>query len=119
MDPPQFGSYFAFPDPWFLLLFFSALFEEMVFRGLLQRRLIQRYGIYRGIFLVGIVWAAFHFVSDVSFSRLTETDVLLKLSWRILFCLALSYVALFRFWPVRNESEPEAAPAVANPEPAV
>lgn len=64
----------------------------MIFRGLLQRRFVQRYGIYRGIFLVGIVWAAFHFVSDVFFSRLTESDVLLKLAWRILFCLAFSYV---------------------------
>src|SRR5207249_11697437 len=60
--------------------------------SLLQHRFVQRYGIYRGIFLVGIVWAGFHFVSDVSFSRLTATDVLLKSSWRILFCLALSYV---------------------------
>jgi membrane protease YdiL (CAAX protease family) len=91
-SPPQFRTYFDLPDPWLLLAFFPALFEEMIFRGLLQRRFVQRYGIYRGIFLVGIVWAAFHFVSDVSFSRLTETDVLLKLSWRILFCLALSYV---------------------------
>jgi len=92
MDPPQFGSYFTFPDAWFLLLFLPAFFEEMIFRGLLQRRLIQRYGIYRGIFFVGMVWAGFHFVSDVSFSRLTGTDVLLKLTWRLLFCLALSYV---------------------------
>jgi membrane protease YdiL (CAAX protease family) len=91
-SPPQFGAYFDLPDPWLLLAFFAALFEEVIFRGLLQRRFVERYGIYRGIFLVGIVWAAFHFVSDVSFSRLTETEVLLKLGWRILFCLALSYV---------------------------
>jgi len=91
-SPPQFRSYFDLPDPWLLLAFFAAFFEEMIFRGLLQRRFIQRYGIYRGIFLVGIVWAAFHFASDFSFARLTEIDVLLKLGWRILFCLALSYV---------------------------
>ena len=91
-SPPQFTSYFDLPDPWFLLTLFTAFFEEMIFRGLLQRRFVERYGIYRGIFLVGIVWAAFHFVSDVSFHRLTETGVLLKLGWRILFCLALSYV---------------------------
>jgi membrane protease YdiL (CAAX protease family) len=91
-SPPQFGTYFDLPDPWLLLAFFAALFEEVIFRGLLQRRFVERYGIYRGIFLVGIVWAAFHFVSDVSFSRLTETDVLLKLGWRILICLALSNV---------------------------
>lgn len=92
LSPPQFRNYFDLPDPWLLLNFFPALFEEVIFRGLLQRRFVQRYGIYRGIFLVGIVWAAFHFVSDVSFLRLTESDVLLKLTWRILFCLAFSYV---------------------------
>jgi len=59
MDPPQFGSYFTLPDPWLLLLFFPALFEEMIFRGLLQRRSVQRYGTYRGIF------------SLVSFGRLS------------------------------------------------
>jgi membrane protease YdiL (CAAX protease family) len=91
-SPPQFRTYFDLPHPWLLLAFFAALFEEMIFRGLLQRQFVKRYGIYRGIFLVGIVWAAFHFVSDVSFSRLTGTGVLLRLSWRILFCLALSYV---------------------------
>jgi membrane protease YdiL (CAAX protease family) len=72
MDPPQFRSYFTFPDPWLLLAFFPALFEEMIFRGLLQRHFIQRYGIYRGICLVGIVWAAFHFSSD--FTRVTLTE---------------------------------------------
>jgi membrane protease YdiL (CAAX protease family) len=90
--PPQFGSYFGFPDPWPLLLFFPALFEELIFRGLLQRRFVQRYGVYRGIFMVGIVWAAFHFFSDFSFSRLTETDALLRLGSRLFTCLTLSYV---------------------------
>jgi membrane protease YdiL (CAAX protease family) len=91
-SPPRFASYFDLPDPWFLLLFFSALFEEVIFRGVLQRSFIQRYGTYRGIFLVGIFWSAIHFVSDFSFSRLTEADVVLRLAWRILCCLALSYV---------------------------
>jgi membrane protease YdiL (CAAX protease family) len=92
MDPPQFGSYFTLPDPWFLLLFFPALFEEMIFRGLLQRRFIQRYGIYRGIFLVGIVWAAFHFFSDFAFARVTDLGAISNLASRIFFCLVLSYV---------------------------
>ncbi|HEX4542555.1 MAG TPA: CPBP family intramembrane glutamic endopeptidase [Candidatus Acidoferrum sp.] len=89
--PPRLGTYFGFPDPWLLLLFFPALFEELIFRGLLQRRFLQRYGVYRGIFLVGIVWAAFHFFSDFSFSRLTEIDALLRLGARLFTCLALSY----------------------------
>src|SRR5262249_36099034 len=47
---PEFGSYFDIPDLHFLLLFFAAFFEEIIFRGLLQKRFIQRYGMYRGIF---------------------------------------------------------------------
>jgi membrane protease YdiL (CAAX protease family) len=92
LDSPQFGSYFTFPDLWLLLLVFPAFFEEMIFRGFLQHRFIQRYGIYRGIFLVGIVWAAFHFFSDFSFVRVTDQAVILKLASRILTCLVLSYV---------------------------
>ncbi len=92
MDPPQFGSYFTFPDPWLLLLFFAALFEETIFRGLLQRRLIHRYGMYRGIFFVGMVWAAFHFSSDFAFARVTDQEAILKLASRIFTCLILSFV---------------------------
>ena len=85
-------SYFGMPDPRFFLLFFAAFFEEMIFRGLLQRRLIQKYGMYRGIFLVGIVWAAFHFFSDFSFMRYTGLAVPLQLSFRVLMCVTLSFV---------------------------
>src|SRR5712691_9538952 len=49
---PEFRSYFDVPDPWLSLLFFGALFEEIIFRGLLQPRFVQRYGLCRGIFLV-------------------------------------------------------------------
>ena len=90
--PPQFGPYFNVPDIWLLLLFFAALFEEVIFRGLLQTRFIHRYGLFRGIFLVGIVWAAFHFFSDFSFLRSTDQGVLAKLGGRIFMCLALNFV---------------------------
>jgi membrane protease YdiL (CAAX protease family) len=90
--PPTFSSFFELPDPWLYLLIFSALFEEMIFRGLLQSRFIQRYGVHRGIFLVGIVWAAFHFHSDVSFSRATITDALMILGSRLAVCVVLGYV---------------------------
>ena len=92
LDAPQFGSYFTVPDLWLLLLFFSAFFEEMIFRGFLQNRSIQRYGIYRGIFLVGIVWAAFHFFSDFPFGRATAQGAILTLASRIFTCLVLGYV---------------------------
>jgi membrane protease YdiL (CAAX protease family) len=89
--PPQFGSYFNVPDIWLLLLFFAAFFEEVIFRGLLQTRFIRRYGLFRGIFLVGIVWAAFHFFSDFSFLRSSDQGVLAKLGDRIFMCLALNF----------------------------
>lgn len=90
--PPTLGSFFNLPDPWFYLLILSAFFEEMIFRGLLQRRFIDRYGIHRGTVLVGIVWAAFHFHSDVSFSRATITGTLAILASRVAMCLVLNYV---------------------------
>jgi len=88
---PEFRAYFDFPDPWLLLLFFSALFEEIVFRGLLQPRLIRRYGLHRGIFLVGIVWAACHFFSD-SYSGASDIGVVLRLASRVFTCLLLGFV---------------------------
>ncbi len=88
---PEFRSYFDFPDPWLSLLFFGALFEEIIFRGLLQPRFIQRYGLYRGIFLVAIVWAAFHFFSD-SYSGASDIGVVLRLASRVFTCLVLGFV---------------------------
>ena len=88
---PAIGTYFDLPDPWLLLAFFPALFEEIVFRGWLQKRFIQRYGVNRGIFLVGIAWAAFHFYSD-RHSKQSDLEVLWSLAFRIIFCLALGYV---------------------------
>ena len=89
---PEFGSYFDIPDLQFLLLFFAAFFEEIIFRGLLQRRFVQRYGMYRGIFFVGMVWAAFHFFSDFSFTRASNLMVLEHLGTRVFICVTLSFV---------------------------
>lgn len=89
---PEIGSYFDIPDLHFLLLFFGAFLEEIIFRGLLQKRFIQRYGMYRGIFFVGIVWAAFHFFSDFSFTRAADLMVLEHLGTRLFMCETLSFV---------------------------
>lgn len=89
---PDFRSYFSTPDNWLLLLFFAAFFEEIIFRGALQPKFIQRYGLHRGIFLIGAVWAAFHFVSDFSFSGASDLDVLAKLASRLFLCITLSFV---------------------------
>ena len=91
-EAPQIASYFNLPDVWLLLLFLAAFFEETIFRGGLQARFIQRYGLYRGILLVGIVWAAFHFFSDFSFSRFSDQEVLVRLGFRVFVCVALNFV---------------------------
>jgi membrane protease YdiL (CAAX protease family) len=111
LEPPQFSSYFTVPDTWLVLLFFAAFFEEVIFRGLLQPRFIHRYGLYRGIFLVGIVWAAFHFFSDFSFTHFTDQEALGKLCFRMFMCVVLSFVLA---WLVlRSESVIPAAIAHA------
>ena len=92
IEAPRFESYFQPPDIWLLLLFFAALFEEVIFRGVLQPKFIRRYGLYRGITLVGLVWSAFHFVSDFAFSRAGDQQALEILTFRILMCVTLSFV---------------------------
>ncbi|MCU1242366.1 MAG: family intrarane metalloprotease protein [Candidatus Acidoferrum typicum] len=86
------GTYFHFPEAWALLLFFPALFEEIIFRGFLQPRFVQRYGLLRGVFLVGIVWAAFHFPSDISFSHFGFWAAIRSVCFRLFICIALSFV---------------------------
>jgi membrane protease YdiL (CAAX protease family) len=88
---PLFGTYFTFPNPWLLLMFFAALFEEIVFRGFLREALILRYGLFRGVFLTGMVWAAYHFHSDANFNR-TDQAMLLQLGVRIALCTAQNSV---------------------------
>jgi membrane protease YdiL (CAAX protease family) len=102
--PPQFQSYFDVPNVSLFLLFFPAFFEETIFRGVLQTSFTRRYGLHRGIFLVGIVWAAFHVFSDFSFLhfQFTNLDVLARLAWRLFFAIALSFV--FGWLTSRSES---------------
>lgn len=91
MAPPLFASYFSVPDPWLFLMFFAALFEEIVFRGFLRATLVLRYGLYRGVFLTGIVWAAYHFHSDANV-HLTLQGMLFQLAFRIGICTTLNFV---------------------------
>jgi membrane protease YdiL (CAAX protease family) len=90
---PQFSDYFDLArvkDPWLLLMTVGAFAEEFVFRGVLLRRLMSRYGFDRGIFLTGIIWAAYHFRGD-SYYGLSASGVVLHLVHRILICLAMNY----------------------------
>jgi membrane protease YdiL (CAAX protease family) len=73
---------------WMLI---SALVEEIAWRGYLQPRLISRYGLYRGIFFVGIVWGAFHFPSD--FGPTTHLiDFVAHCAGRLVNCVAWGFV---------------------------
>src|SRR5579862_1908209 len=93
-SPPQLAQYLGFSNIWHLVVLTSvlaAVAEEVVFRGFLLTPFIERYGLQRGILLVGVIWAAIHFRSD-SYTRLSVGEILLHLTYRIVFCLALNYV---------------------------
>ncbi len=93
-SPPWFTSYFSLGSSWrwtLALMVFAALAEEIVFRGTLLRPLLRRYGLYRGVFLTGLIWAAFHFHGDMH-QRYSMAQALLQLASRIAICLAMNYV---------------------------
>ena len=76
----------------FLTLVIPAFCEEVLFRGLLQERFIRRYGMYRGVFLVCITWAAFHFYSDFMSPHHSYRDILARLAGRIVMTLGVGLV---------------------------
>ena len=78
-------------DPWFLLLLVAAFAEEFVFRGILQPRFIERYGLYRGLALVGVIWGAFHFPGD-RYSGLSDAGIFEWLLSRVATCVAMGFV---------------------------
>jgi membrane protease YdiL (CAAX protease family) len=93
-SPPWFASYFSLGSSWrctLALMVFAAFAEEIVFRGTLLRPLLRRYGLYRGVFLTGLIWAAFHFHGDMHQSY-SMAQALLRLASRIAICLAMNYV---------------------------
>jgi membrane protease YdiL (CAAX protease family) len=92
LGPPHIGPYFTLPGTESLLLLFFALTEEIIFRGILQPRFIRRYGLLRGLFLVGVVFAAAHLNGDFSGS-FTDGLVIFRLFVRLSGALPLSFVA--------------------------
>jgi membrane protease YdiL (CAAX protease family) len=91
LAPPDFVSYFDSPKLVYLWYLIGASFEEIAWRGNLQPHFIQRFGLQRGIFLLGVAWSAFHFEGDF---QKTDGDyaVFLTLVFRLSFCIAMSYV---------------------------
>jgi membrane protease YdiL (CAAX protease family) len=91
-DPPSLDSYFAIPAASVFANYMpAAFFEEVVWRGYLQPWFISRYGMYRGLFFVSMVWAIFHFQADFSY-RSSDGAVLLGILWRLVHCLVLGFV---------------------------
>jgi membrane protease YdiL (CAAX protease family) len=99
--PPQFLNYFGLPRLEALLYLLPAFVEEIAWRGYLQPRFIRRYGLWRGVFLVGLVWGAFHFSSDFS-SHMSDSQVFIAIARRLAWIVAFSY---FLAWlTIRSES---------------
>ena len=86
--PRNFLGLPAVSSTWYFL---PALVEEIGWRGHLQPHFIRRSGLVRGIFLVGVVWGAFHFFWD-SNSSMPAQDVGIKLVVRLAGTISLSYV---------------------------
>lgn len=53
--------------------------------------LLRRYGLHRGVFFTGLIWAAVHFHGDMQ-QRYSIAQVLLQLASRTGICLGMNYV---------------------------
>ena len=95
--PPHILGYFGLPrlDAYWLL--FAAFAEEIAWRGYLQPIFIRRYGLWRGIFLLGLVWGAFHFSGDFSY-HMSDGQVFVelarRLSWGVAFSVVLAWLTI-------------------------
>ena len=89
-DAPQFAKHFVFPFWLGLWALIPALVEEIAWRGFLQPRFVRRYGIARGVLLLGVVWGAFHFSGDFGY-RMNAVAILIALVRRLYLTVAQSY----------------------------
>jgi membrane protease YdiL (CAAX protease family) len=90
-DGPVFSSYFYIPSSVHLWYLIAAGLEEIIWRGYLQPRFMQRFGVFRGLFVLGLVWSAFHFLDDFHTVK-SDQQVLTIFFYRLSFCIGLSYV---------------------------
>lgn len=88
--PPQLHDYFGLPQPNAVMYLLAAFAEEIAWRGYLQPRFIRRYGLWRGVFLVGFVWAAFHFSTDFRFN-MSDDQVFIQMAYRFSWIVSFSY----------------------------
>lgn len=89
--PPLLRTFFELPSAASIWYFVPALVEEIAWRGYLQPGCIRRYGLVRGIFLVGVVWGAFHCSWDFNTS-MTARDVCIVFVVRLASMVSASYI---------------------------
>jgi membrane protease YdiL (CAAX protease family) len=77
------------PLDWLVVFIVAALFEEIGWRGYLQPTVVGRFGVRRGILLVGLVWGAFHLSGDLSALAGLDTAIT-RLATRLLSTTILS-----------------------------
>jgi len=108
--PPSPSTFFGIPEVASAPYFIPALVGEIAWRGYLQPRFIRRYGLVRGIFLIGVVWGAFHFFWDFD-SRMAAQNVCIDVLGRLAGTISFSYV--LAWLTIRSESILPAAVAHA------
>jgi membrane protease YdiL (CAAX protease family) len=94
MMPPEFSQYLAVGGLHLqsIVEFVPGAFaEEIVFRGVLLALPTKRYGLHRGVFFVGTIWAASHFLSD-SYTGMSIGAAVVSVALRIVICLSMNYV---------------------------
>jgi membrane protease YdiL (CAAX protease family) len=101
LAPPSRSSFLGLPPASAGAYLFYPLVEEIAWRGYLQPRFVRRFGLVRGIFLVGVVWGAFHYIWDFN-PAMTVPDVCIGLLQRLLITVCLSYV--LAWLTIRSES---------------
>lgn len=75
----------------------SIVVEEIAWRGYLQTRLVRQYGLFRGLFLLGVVWGAFHFSWDFHISMDFQhiiSKIILRLASTVAISLALGWLTI-------------------------
>lgn len=113
MAPPAFHLPIDRFDFWSLLTILGVFAEEFVFRGVLHRWFLERYGMFRGITLVGVLWGAFHFPVD-HYSSLSMAGTVASLFSRVAVCLAIGFVLSWLTLRARSILPATLAHAISN-----
>ena len=109
MLPPWPYSFLGLPiRSEFLFFFLLPLFAEIAWRGYLQSQLVSRYGVFRALFLVGVIWGVVYFGVFPGMLR-ADAGVLLRLTGGIIWGLGYSFV--FGWLTIRSGSVLPAAVA--------